>query len=324
MKHYKNHAVVLFVAFATLVCLAALAATAARSQSQLIDKASASATRPSNVQPTAAIRERRAQPLAGEEAQPSFGPLTTTRNLLLKNDLNWVFGGKQQRGWYLYEPLIGRLLETEKDAGTSDFASALARWQKTYGLLPSGVLDDETLYQMVSTWQSTRIKDKSYPQPHQLVTAPISDFYDPTRPEELRQVEREAYTAYKRMIAAAIADPSLGLAATPAGELAPSERYMKIISSFRSREYQERLRKQSPNSGRAGLALHSPHFTGRALDIYVGGEPVETKDANRALQVQTRVYKWLVRNADKFGFRPYYYEPWHWEYCPETTVSSKK
>ncbi|MCA1593525.1 MAG: M15 family metallopeptidase, partial [Acidobacteria bacterium] len=98
------------------------------------------------------------------------------------------------------------------------------------------------------------------------------------------------------------------------GELAPSEKYLKIVSSFRSREYQEHLRRQSPNSGRAGLAVNSPHFTGRALDLYVGGEPVETKDANRALQVQTRVYKWLVRNADKFGFRPYYYEPWHWEY----------
>jgi LAS superfamily LD-carboxypeptidase LdcB len=46
----------------------------------------------------------------------------------------------------------------------------------------------------------------------------------------------------------------------------------------------------------------------------VGGDPVETKDPNRALQVQTRVYQWLVRNAERFGFRPYYYEPWHWEY----------
>ena len=24
---------------------------------------------------------------------------------------------------------------------------------------------------------------------------------------------------------------------------------------------------------------------------------------------------WLVQNADKFGFRPYFYEPWHWEYA---------
>ena len=62
------------------------------------------------------------------------------------------------------------------------------------------------------------------------------------------------------------------------------------------------------------MAVNSPHFTGRALDIYVGGEPVDTNDRNRLIQVQTPVYQWLVRNAERFGFRPYYYEPWHWEY----------
>jgi LAS superfamily LD-carboxypeptidase LdcB len=65
------------------------------------------------------------------------------------------------------------------------------------------------------------------------------------------------------------------------------------------------------------LAVNSPHFSGRALDLYVGGEPVEAKEANRALQVQTPAYRWLVRNAGRFGFRPYFYEPWHWEYCPD-------
>jgi LAS superfamily LD-carboxypeptidase LdcB len=125
------------------------------------------------------------------------------------------------------------------------------------------------------------------------------------------------------MIAAAVAEPSLGLKGTAAGELAPEEKYLKIVSSFRSREYQEDLRRQSPNSGRAGLAVNSPHFTGRALDLYVGGEPVETKDANRAAQVQTKVYLWLVKNADRFGFKPYYYEPWHWEYVGAPNVATK-
>jgi LAS superfamily LD-carboxypeptidase LdcB len=60
--------------------------------------------------------------------------------------------------------------------------------------------------------------------------------------------------------------------------------------------------------------MNSPHFTGRALDIYVGGEPVSTKDDNRAIQTQTKAYRWLVKNAAHFGFRPYFYEPWHWEY----------
>ena len=68
------------------------------------------------------------------------------------------------------------------------------------------------------------------------------------------------------------------------------------------------------SAGTAGLAMNSPHFTGRALDLYVGGDPVDTRDSNRAIQVNTPAYKWLVRNAERFGFRPYFYEPWHWEY----------
>jgi LAS superfamily LD-carboxypeptidase LdcB len=115
------------------------------------------------------------------------------------------------------------------------------------------------------------------------------------------------------MVAAAIADRSLGLAHNKR-ELAPDEKFLKIISSYRSREYQEKLRRESPNSGTAGLAVNSPHFTGRALDVYVGGDPVDTRDSNRAIQVETRVYRWLVKNAERFGFRPYCYEPWHWEY----------
>jgi LAS superfamily LD-carboxypeptidase LdcB len=145
---------------------------------------------------------------------------------------------------------------------------------------------------------------------------PTTELYDPMRPEELRKVETEAYAAYKRMLAEAIRDKSLKLATTGNNELAASEKFLKVVSAFRSREYQEQLRRQSPNAGSAGLAVNSPHFTGRALDIYVGGEPVSTEDSNRAIQVQTKVYLWLVKNAERFGFRPYFYEPWHWEYVP--------
>ena len=239
------------------------------------------------------------------------------RNALLRTDLNWIFGSKQQRGWYLYTSLISRLIDTKHEPASTGFAGALARWQKKSGLAPSGMLDDETLYKMIGEWQGKRIKDRTPAHPGQLLTAPVSDFFDPTRAEELRMVERDAYFAYKRMVAAAVADRSLGLGRNlegSKGELAAGEKFLKIISSFRSREYQEKLRRESPNSGSAGLAVNSPHFTGRALDLYVGGDPVDTRDSNRAIQVQTRVYLWLVRNAERFGFRPYFYEPWHWEY----------
>jgi LAS superfamily LD-carboxypeptidase LdcB len=145
-----------------------------------------------------------------------------------------------------------------------------------------------------------------------LLTVSATEFYDPERPAELRQVERKTYAAYKRMVVAAAQDLNLALDAN--GNL--SEPYLKIISAFRSPAYQQQLRAQSPNSGRAGLAVNSPHFTGRALDLYVGGEPVSTKEANRAVQVNTKVYRWLVKNAGQFGFIPYFYEPWHWEFNP--------
>jgi D-alanyl-D-alanine carboxypeptidase len=160
----------------------------------------------------------------------------------------------------------------------------------------------------VAIWQSRRAYDHSLPPADRLMLVGCEEFFHPERPEELRQVERQAYQAYRKMIGTAAAELSLDIT---------SAKYLKIISAFRSPEYQKQLRRQSPRAGRAGLAVNSPHFTGRALDLYVGGEPVSTRDGNRAQQTQTRVYRWLVKNAGRFGFHPYFYEPWHWEYQPQ-------
>jgi LAS superfamily LD-carboxypeptidase LdcB len=225
-----------------------------------------------------------------------------TSNATLRNELTWTFGGKPQRGWYLYDLLINQTLDSKNDTVTGDFAATLSSWQKKQGLASDGVLNEDSLMSLVSQWQNNRLKDRTPATADQLITAPPSDFYDPTRAPELRQVERNTYEAYKRMLAAA------------ESELGTSGEYLKIVSAFRSREYQDELRRKSPNAGSAGLAVNSPHFTGRALDLYVGGSPVDTRDENRAIQVNTPAYRWLVRNAERFGFRPYFYEPWHWEY----------
>jgi zinc D-Ala-D-Ala carboxypeptidase len=323
----KSHLVVSVLGIAALAALVTLVARTGYGQSSQLKEQT-----PASLQTAAAASDVRAATPAADAlakavaaaasgADASLFASAAARNTLLRYELSWAFGGRAQRGWHLYTPLITRLLSADADDATNDFAAALARWQKSAGLQASGVLDDETLYRMVSAWQGARLKNKEYAQPDQLLLAPTSDFYDPSRPEALRQVERETYAAYKRMAAAAAAD--LGLKRTAAGELAPEEQFLKIVSSFRSREYQANLRAQSPGSGRAGLAVNSPHFTGRALDLYVGGEPVETKDSNRAIQVQTPAYRWLVRNAERFGFRPYYYEPWHWEYVGSGTVANK-
>lgn len=247
-------------------------------------------------------------------APPSLFEEAATRNAQLQTNLEWTFGGKTQRGWNIYVPLVAILIGADADNPASSFAAQLSLWQKSSDMKPTGILDGVTWSRMVSTFQSRRLSRGTYATPSQLITIPTSDCYDPTRAEELRKAEPETFAAYRRLIAAATADRSLGLKLAPNGQLASSEQFLKIISAFRSREYQDQLRRQSPNSGRAGLAINSPHASGRALDLYVGGEPVNTKDENRALQTSTPVYRWLVANAGRFGFRPYFYEPWHWEY----------
>jgi zinc D-Ala-D-Ala carboxypeptidase len=234
--------------------------------------------------------------------------LAAIQNARLKLDLSWTFGGKQQQGWYLYTPLINQTIGSDKSTDSVDFATALSNWQKSVKLAPSGVLDDGTWQAMIRTWQSRLTRGRVRTIPDELFIAPTSDFYDPGRLEELRKVEHQTYAAYKRMIAAAMVDPSL--------KLTKKDKYLKIVSAFRPQEYQDNLLKKFPNASSAALSKISPHLTGRALDLYVGGVPTSTKDTNRAIQIQTPAYQWLVKNAEKFNFYPYFYEPWHWEYLP--------
>jgi zinc D-Ala-D-Ala carboxypeptidase len=312
MKNIRIRIMVIFCALAVVAGVASLAARDGRGQSQKLKKESQPQTpeRESRVKRTVLLPTVNS---AAKSNSPAFAE-AAAQNAVLRNELVWLFGSKQQHGWYLYDLLIGQTLNVPSDASTSDLASAIAAWQKQKGLNANGILDEGSLMALVGQWQANRLKDKTPAMADQLVMAPPSDFYDPSRLPELRQVERNTYAAYKQMIAAAVADPSLHLTHTTSGELAATEKYFKIVSGFRSREYQEQLRRQSPNAGSAGLAVNSPHFTGHALDLYVGGDPVDTKDANRAIQVNTPAYQWLVRNAARFGFRPYFYEPWHWEY----------
>lgn len=312
MKNIRIRMMVILCALAVVAGVASLAARDSRGQSKQPkrDSTAQSPQRESRVKRTVLLPTINS---AAKSTSPAFAE-ATAQNAVLRNELIWSFGSKQQHGWYLYDSLIGQTMNLPSDASTGDFASAIATWQEQKGLNANGILDQVSLMALVGQWQASRLKDKTPAMADQLVMAPPSDFYDPSRLPELRQVERNTYAAYKQMIAAAIADPSLHLAHTASNELGATEKYFKIVSAFRSREYQDQLRRQSPNAGSAGLAINSPHFTGRALDLYVGGEPVDTKDANRAIQVNTPAYQWLVRNAARFGFRPYFYEPWHWEY----------
>jgi zinc D-Ala-D-Ala carboxypeptidase len=251
---------------------------------------------------------------SGLQAADSSFATAAKKNAVLQKDLNWNFGGTTQRGWYLYTSLIQRTIHTEAKADSEPFSKALSEWQKQNGLRADGVLNSETWMKFVSIYQSNRLSGANRVQVFTgLEIVPSTFFYDPLRPADLRKVGQETLSAYNKMVAAAKKDL--------ARNVDFSQNWLKIISSYRTPEYQAQLRKQSPNASRAALGINSPHFTGRALDIYVGGLPVGTDDQNRATQVNTAVYQWLVKNADRFGFKPYFFEPWHWEYNPTTVLA---
>ena len=241
-----------------------------------------------------------------EESSSGFGR-AAAENSRLRSSLQWNFGGKSQTGWSIYVPLISHTIGTKSGPDTTEFALAISNWQGRKGLTASGIIDRETLESFTKYWQSRRLGRAGLSSNDTLMSASIVEFWDPSRSTDLLQVEQETFAAYKRMVAAA---------AQELGTDVIGGKFLKIVSSYRSPAYQEALRKREPNAGRAALAKNSPHSTGHALDIYVGGEPVKTEDSNRLLQVQTPAYKWLVSNAEKFGFYPYFYEPWHWEYVP--------
>jgi D-alanyl-D-alanine carboxypeptidase len=93
------------------------------------------------------------------------------------------------------------------------------------------------------------------------------------------------------------------------------------VSGYRSKAHQERLwqealkKYKSEQLARKWVAKpgNSAHQTGKAVDFYLGGKN-SSGNANELRKLPA--YKWLVQNASKYGFVPYYAEPWHWEYNP--------
>src|SRR5262245_54192099 len=59
------------------------------------------------------------RPSAAADGTSAFAG-AAAKNSQLENELVWTFGGKQQRGWYLYKLLIRRTLEVRTDATPTD------------------------------------------------------------------------------------------------------------------------------------------------------------------------------------------------------------
>jgi D-alanyl-D-alanine carboxypeptidase len=145
-----------------------------------------------------------------------------------------------------------------------------------------------------------RIGDKRDPRPQDIVTV-----QGVSRPIRLHRLAARAWSA-------------LVAEARRAGLAAP---LLSPTSGYRSRERQARLfaravrRYGSREAARRWVAPPgaSPHQSGRALDLYLGGR----NDSSNVARLRTLpAYRWLAANARRFGFYPYEREPWHWEYNP--------
>lgn len=150
-----------------------------------------------------------------------------------------------------------------------------------------------------------RIRRPVEPRPGEAVAVEARHL---AKPGSRITLHRAAYEAYRQ----------LKDAAEQAGI---DRRLLTIISGYRSEDHQRRLweakAKQYPDEeersrwvARPGT---SPHHSGRAIDLYLGG-PNDARSVE--LLRGLKAYRWLVCNAARFGFTPYAREPWHWEYNP--------
>lgn len=95
---------------------------------------------------------------------------------------------------------------------------------------------------------------------------------------------------------------------------------IKLASAWRAHRWESREQYEavlvakfgSIREGKRWLAFDSPHETGLAIDIGVGGLTPSRSTVN--FQRKQPLHQWLVAHAWEYGFHPYKVEPWHWEF----------
>lgn len=228
--------------------------------------------------------------------------------------LEWTPFGSAEWGWGTYLPLIQKEIGTDCGAGTSDFAAALAAFQTRYALPATGVFDAATFDVLKGVLQErrpfvmARVRDECPDPP------PLRELGYLEAPEEhadrlTRLLRRDVLQAYRRLVAAARAEVP---------EVRNDPELLQIFSGFRDPEADAARCAAERNCDGLRRAVCSPHRTGTAVDLYVGQlldmGVDNTNPASRQHMTQGATYRWLVKNAGRFGFVPYLYEPWHWEW----------
>ncbi len=241
-------------------------------------------------------------------------------NAISVYSLEWSPFGTSEWGWMTYVPLLQRELGTRCDPTTPDFAAALAGFQARYGLTPTGLFDQATFDVLKGVLQErrpfvmARVRNEC-PEP-----PPLRELGYLEAPEEhadrlTRLLRRDVLDAYRRMVAAARAEvPGIG----------EDPELLQIFSGFRDPEADAARCAAERNCDGLRRAVCSPHRTGAAVDLYVGqllGLGVDsTRPESRQYMSEGATYRWLVHNAARFGFVPYLYEPWHWEWVGTPTI----
>ena len=222
--------------------------------------------------------------------------------------------GRAETGWAFYEPLAANEIGTECPAASPGFARALSDWQARHGLSGAGVMTPQTLTTLTRLWQgrrpfvvSSRHQCPAPPPEQSLATAAVSESYG----GKTILLRPDVLAAYRQLVAAARA----------AGVLSPTT-LLTIFSAYRSPAYDAARCAREHNCQGVVRATCSAHRTGYAMDVYLGAapgfSPNSSADANRLYISKGTVYRWLVKNAGRFGFVNYPFEPWHWEFSTST------
>jgi D-alanyl-D-alanine carboxypeptidase len=228
--------------------------------------------------------------------------------------LEWAPFGQSEMGWETYAPLLQQELNTRCDPTSPDFAAALAAFQSRYGVTPTGVFDQPTFQVLRGVLQERRPfvmarTRNQCPEPPPLPLLGYLVAEEEHADRLTRLLRRDTLDAYRRLVAAARQE-------VPETQANPE--LLQIFSGFRDPEADAARCVQQGNCDGVRRAVCSPHRTGSAVDLFVGqaaGFGVDSTDPAARLHLsRTETYRWLVANAGRFGFVPYLYEPWHWEY----------
>jgi LAS superfamily LD-carboxypeptidase LdcB len=230
--------------------------------------------------------------------------------------LAWAPFGGPETGWETYAPLIGREIHTACPPQTPGFANALQDWERAQGLPGDGTLTVAVFNRMKGVIQLRRPFVRVSAQKI-CPAAPAESTLALASPGEgfggkAIELRPAALAAYRRMAAAARAEDP---------RIAADPNNLTIFSAFRSPAADAARCAAEHNCNGLVRATCSAHRTGLAMDLYVGQAPGfgpdSSADANRLFMSRTPAYRWLVAHADRFGFVPYPFEPWHWEWTGE-------